>query len=441
MSDFELPKNKCAERDTANPQEGLEFYRQRVWELEQQLTERDRQEATYRREISCLALAFQSARIRAWYWANGSRLTRYLPAQGDVRDSLGGTARDTPFPEEQILHGVHPDDRERLVGVWEQASKDHLPYEIEYRLVPTSGDVRHQWEIGSPEFDEAGRYLGHYGTTQDITDRKEAENGMRAAKKQAEIANREKSEFLANMSHELRTPLNAIIGFSEMIRGETFGPLGSPKYLEYIDDINASGTHLLAVINNILDLSKIEAGKVELHEDVINIPGVVEACLTLIKGRAEQAGLKLTSNISNNLPPLYADERMFKQILINLLSNAVKFTPAGGMVTIGAWSHRDDGYVFQITDNGIGIAPDDAQNVLAPFAQVDSALNRKYEGSGLGLPLANSLMQLHGGYLDLKSQIGVGTTVTVRFPAARIMWPQQTSGPFETDDKEASQGF
>jgi PAS domain S-box-containing protein len=255
------------------------------------------------------------------------------------------------------------------------------------------------------------------GVCQDITERKRTEERMRMAMRHSELANRAKSEFLANMSHELRTPLNAIIGFSELIRGEIFGPLGSPKYLEYVRDINLSGTHLLALINDILDLSKIEAGKVDLYKSAVDVAAAVWSSLHLVGERAEVGGVKLETEIADNLPSLYADERKLKQILINLLSNAVKFTGVGGKVTVRVWSHPNDGYVLQISDTGIGIAPENIPRALAPFQQVDSDLNRQYEGTGLGLALSKSLVELHGGSLDLQSKVGIGTTVAVRFPA------------------------
>lgn len=255
----------------------------------------------------------------------------------------------------------------------------------------------------------------------DITFQKQTEAILLEAKRTAELANRAKSEFLANMSHELRTPLNAIIGFSDMISGETLGPVGEPKYLEYVKDINASGTHLLELINDILDLSKIEAGKHELQERNIDVLRVIRSCLTLVKERAETRCVKIETDTANVVTALFADERNLKQIFLNLLTNAIKFTPAGGKVTITAWSDPDDGYVFQFTDSGIGIAPDDIPNVLASFGQVESALSREQQGTGLGLPLTKSLVEMHGGSLELQSEIGVGTTATVRFPAERIV--------------------
>ena len=277
-------------------------------------------------------------------------------------------------------------------------------------------------------------YIATIGT--DITERTIAEHELRSANQfldnqsreleeltqhtiqardQAELANRAKSEFLANMSHELRTPLNAIIGFSDVMIDEMFGPVSPPKYGEYVADINSSGMHLLELINDILDLSKIEAGKTDLREENIDVSRVLESCLILVRERAEEAGVTVVRDAASDLPGLYGDERKFKQIYINLLSNAIKFTPSGGTVTTRVWYRADDGYVFQIVDTGIGIALDDIPKALTPFQQVDSDLNRKYEGTGLGLPLTLALVELHGGSLGLLSVVDKGTTVTVRF--------------------------
>ena len=241
------------------------------------------------------------------------------------------------------------------------------------------------------------------------------------AKRQAQNADRSKSEFLANMSHELRTPLNAIIGFSEVMSAEMFGPVGCERYKEYVKDIHDSGQHLLQVISDILDISKIVAGKLDLDEEVVDVPKVVESCLKLVNQHAQNSGLALETEIADDLPPLRVDALKLKQILLNLLSNAVKFTPEGGTVTTRVWCRRDDGYVFQVADSGVGIAPDDIPKVLAPFGQVDGSLSRKHEGTGLGLPLTKSLVEMHGGSFGLQSEPGAGTTVTVRLPAERIV--------------------
>ena len=257
------------------------------------------------------------------------------------------------------------------------------------------------------------------------------------ARDAARAADRTKSEFLAAMSHELRTPLNAIIGFSEMIKSETFGPVGSVQYRSYAEDINESGQHLLALINDILDLSKVESGVDELHEENIEVPEILESVLRLVKQRAENSRLELELDLSQDLPSLCADERKLKQILVNLLTNAIKFTDAGGKVTLRAWCRRDSGFVFQIIDTGIGIAAEDIPKALSQFGQVDSDLDRQYEGTGLGLPLTKALVELHGGCLDLQSQAGVGTTATVRFPATRIIRSRHGAYAPGVDDRVA----
>jgi signal transduction histidine kinase len=223
------------------------------------------------------------------------------------------------------------------------------------------------------------------------------------------------------MSHELRTPMNAVLGFSEIMKNESLGPIGNTKYREYADDIHDSGQHLLGLINDIQGLSKIESGTDELNEDAIEIPKIIFSALKLVEQRAEQGQIKLQIEISDQLPALRADERKLKQILVNLLSNAIKFSDAGGEVALWAWCRADRGHVFQIIDTGIGIAPEDIPKALSRFGQVDADLNRQYEGTGLGLPLTKALVEQHGGTLDLQSQVGVGTTVIVRFPAARVV--------------------
>jgi PAS domain S-box-containing protein len=271
----------------------------------------------------------------------------------------------------------------------------------------------------------------------DITERKAAEEAMLAIMREAEIANRTKSEFLANMSHELRTPLNAIIGFSEIIKDETFGPVGSTKYRDYANDINESGRHLLALINDILDLSKVESGTDDLHEENIEVSEIANAIMKLVVGLAHTGNVELELDVSGDIAVLHADERKVKQILLNLLSNAIKFTPDGGKVTLKIWSRAESGYVFQVTDTGIGIAFEDIPRALTPFQQIDSGLNRIHEGTGLGLPLAKSLVEMHGGYLDLQSEVGVGTTVTVRFPAERIVPSPYVTKAIGAGDRKA----
>ncbi len=223
------------------------------------------------------------------------------------------------------------------------------------------------------------------------------------------------------MSHELRTPLNAIIGFSDIIKSEKFGPIGKAKYQDYANDIHDSGQHLLALINEILDLSKIESGSEDLQEENLEVPAIVNTILTLVRERAATESIELDVELQNGLPALYADERKLKQILVNLLANSIKFTEAGGNVTLKVWCRDDSGFVFQIRDSGIGIALEDIPKAMTPFGQIDSNLNRKFAGTGLGLPLTKHLIEMHSGSLDLQSEVGIGTTATVRLPAERIV--------------------
>jgi signal transduction histidine kinase len=240
-----------------------------------------------------------------------------------------------------------------------------------------------------------------------------------AAKEAAESANRAKTEFLANMSHELRTPLNAIIGFSTLMRDGTFGALNEP-YADYAEMIASSGTHLLTIINDILDTSSAESNRLVLNEQAVDIARVVALSTAIIEGMARTADIDCQIEVADDLPNLCADEVKLGQILINLLSNAIKFTPAGGSVGLKVEIDRDGELVFRVKDTGIGIPADKMSIALAPFGQVDSGLARKYEGTGLGLPLTKRLVEMHQGTLEISSTPGRGTVVTARFPKQRI---------------------
>jgi signal transduction histidine kinase len=242
-----------------------------------------------------------------------------------------------------------------------------------------------------------------------------------AAKESAEAADRTKSEFLATMSHELRTPLNAIIGFSEVMLGEGFGPLGSKRYTEYAKDINQSGSHLLEVINDILEIAKA-GSRQTLAEEVVAVADVVNSACRLVAPRAEKAGLSLSVSIPADLPALRGDPRKIKQMLLNLLANAVKFTPKGGRVDVGAAAHPKRGLSIAIEDTGIGIAAENIAHVVRPFFQVDSTLGRRHEGTGLGLSLVDAVIRQHGGALRLDSKPGRGTVATINFPRERLVY-------------------
>ncbi|MBL4616049.1 MAG: PAS domain S-box protein [Magnetovibrio sp.] len=266
-----------------------------------------------------------------------------------------------------------------------------------------------------------GRHRGFAGFVRDISSRKKAEKMAAEATQKSETASRVKSEFLASMSHELRTPLNAIIGFSGVMKEQIYGPLGDAKYSEYVLDIQVSGQHLLKLINDILDVSAIEAGKVELNEEEVSIAKVAEASHNLIKSRAQDGALILNLNITDGLPNIWADERRIKQILLNLLSNAVKFTPQGGEISVTSWLNDDGSLAICVADTGIGMDEGDVEKALSEFGQVDSGLDRKHEGTGLGLPLSVGLMECHGGTLTITSAKEHGTQITLTFPKERIV--------------------
>ena len=261
---------------------------------------------------------------------------------------------------------------------------------------------------------------GVVGTMTEITLAKQREHELAAARAQAELANRTKSDFMAMMSHELRTPLNAVLGFTEIMQAERLGPIENPTYLEYLGDIHDSATHLLNVINDVLEVSRIQSGEVELCEDEVDPAAVIESCMRFVNDRAKAAGVSVSAGLAAERPVLEADPRLVKHCLLNLLSNAIKFTAAGGHATVRTELSADGTFVIAVSDTGIGIAAADLDRVTEPFAQVDTSLGRKYEGLGLGLPLAKSAMEQHGGTLELVSTTGQGTTATMRFPAARV---------------------
>lgn len=291
--------------------------------------------------------------------------------------------------------------------------------------LPPNGPERIEWTILSDKIIETYRRftpgLGFVFTHIDITHRKRSEEKMRTAMEEAFAANRAKTVFLANMSHELRTPLNAVIGFAEIMEGQLFGPIGSPRYLDYARDIRESGAHLLEVINDILDLSKIESGKVELNEEELDLARIIQSVARLLQHRAARAGLSLHTELPQQMPSVYADGRLLRQILLNLLSNAVKFTDAGGTITTSVELLETGGLALHVADTGIGMDPAEVPIALTPFRQLDNSLSRKFQGTGLGLPLVKSLVELHGGTLLIETALNVGTTITVVLPAERVL--------------------
>ncbi|GAB6053682.1 hypothetical protein JCM17960_25020 [Magnetospira thiophila] len=338
-------------------------------------------------------------------------------------DIIGRTWWDLALPQK---------DRSKFTEMYTQAMRQEsaLPEYFENEIVTLDGSRRLIAWHNAVIPDREGRTAGSLSSGEDITHRKQTELALRHAMQAAELANRAKTEFLATMSHELRTPLNSIIGFSDILANEMFGPLGQPDYQQYSKDINESGKHLLDLINDILDIARIESGGMVLREAGIDVGRLMQSTIRMVHERAEHAGLilELVDALPKPTPMLFGDERRLKQVLINLLYNAIKFTPSGGTVTLVAGMDRESRFYFQVTDTGIGIAQKDLERVLSPFGQADGSFSRPYEGAGLGLPLSNNLVELHQGTLLLDSAPGEGTTVTVRLPANRTTFLKTDDG-------------
>ncbi len=261
-----------------------------------------------------------------------------------------------------------------------------------------------------------------------ITKQKRIEREIKAAKEDAELASRAKSSFLAIMSHELRTPLNAIIGFSEIMDMKMFGPVGGEQYRDYVKDIHESGKHLLSMINDILDLSKIEAGKMDIREESVSLIQLSKDACSLIRDKARNKDIEIIYDFPDDLPEVLVDHRMIKQVLLNLLSNALKFMEKNGKVTLKAKQSENGGIVFSVIDTGIGMTAGEIELALTPFTQIEGSFVRKYDGTGLGLPLAKSLIELHGGVMKIESTPGSGTKASLYFPPERTLRPPFESG-------------
>jgi PAS domain S-box-containing protein len=359
-----------------------------------------------------------------WYWEAdaGNRVTylseRFYAATGISSDAVLGR------PVVEFIR-AHSDrgETQRFIA----ALSERRPFRgIRFKSTVADGSTGYWSLAGKPHVDAEGQFLGHRGIGADVTATVHDAQTLREAKTRAEEANRAKSEFLANMSHELRTPLNAILGFSEVIANRVFGREASDRYSVYAGDINRSGRHLLAIIDDILDLSKIEAGHADLFEAEITLDKVVAATRTLFGDRFEQA--ELTLRVVLPAPPvgILVDERKLTQALVNLLSNALKFTPPGGRVILAAGIDSAGNLTMSVSDTGIGIPPERIEVALSPFGQIESPFSRQHQGTGLGLSLAKSLMELHDGTLLIDSVVGVGTIVTLVLPASRVRGPAVT---------------
>jgi PAS domain S-box-containing protein len=392
----------------------------------QDVTERKRSELAIARNETLLRHAHRLSRVGYWVWeprdVAQSADRGWLHVSSEFGDILGVKPEDVPLEETELVRKfAHPDDRAAAYAAVEGfVNRSTDRYNAQFRAIRADGSVAHLHMEAERLRDAQGRILHEIGVIQDVTEQRVRELELLNAKRTAEIANRTKTQFLANMSHELRTPLNAVIGFSQLIRDQAFGRIPE-RYVNYADDINSSGTLLLALINDILDMSRIEAGQQKLMEEVISVDSAINDCVRMLTAKAADGGVRLIVENKGLLPALRADERALKQVLLNLLSNAVKFTPEGGAVTVAAERTDERGLDIGISDTGIGIAEDVIKDLFLPFRQADASISRRFGGSGLGLAISKKLIELHGGQISIDSHPGRGTRVTLHMPAERVV--------------------
>jgi PAS domain S-box-containing protein len=389
----------------------------------QDLTEVKAAEATLRRSEYQLRRAQRVAKLYCWHTEEDPQGPRRVIFDHEFYTEILQRVPDPPITSlvDYIERFVHPDDRLRLLPIATAFGREEIDsYSLEYRMLRPDGSLLYLRSAGERMRDPDGNTVQLFGALQDVTDLKQHEQELIEAKNEADLANRSKSEFLTNMSHELRTPLNAIIGFSQVIRDQLFGSDQS-RYVDYARDINESGLLLLELINDILDVSKLEAGKHVLYEEELSIGDVANVCLNIMKPRAAEGAVKLSSAGFETLPRVWAEERGMKQVLLNLLSNAVKFTPRNGTVKLEGGLSKDGEIVIAVVDTGIGIPPDVLPQLFRPFRQGDNSISRQFGGSGLGLAISRRLIELHNGRIDVQSEPGKGTTVTLTLPAERVI--------------------
>ena len=373
---------------------------------------KQQQIALSRREKQ-LSQAESIGRMGHWHWTIGQDSVEWSE---EIYRIFGVQQKRFNPTLESMNKAVHKQDIGRVNQAFQRAIIEENDYDMEFRIIQPSGDVRFIRCEGRCAQDAEGEVVALYGIMQDMTERILYERKLKEAKDSAERAYAAKSQFLANMSHELRTPLNAIIGFSEMMQRQLLGPIGTEKYLEYVSGIRESGEHLLDLISDILDMSKIEAGKYELDLEEVNIRKCINMAVHMMEGRALEANVKIKINKIPEDLKIIADRRALMQILLNLISNAVKFTKEdGGQITTEC-HQREDYITLKVIDNGIGIPANKLAQITRPFEQASSSYARDHDGSGLGLAITKELAEMHGGALFIESTIDVGTTVTIRLP-------------------------
>lgn len=383
-----------------------------------EIEDRKRAEVQLRESKRRLSEAHRMAGVGSWVAYPGNPIMEWQ----ESAVTLFGDLQGQEVTIDQFMGRVHEEDRISVEIALDHCLRRGLAFDLVHRFDAPEGGRRWLHQHAEPELNAAGGVVCVKGSTVDVTKLKQAEESLRRAKEEAEYANRAKSEFLANMSHELRTPLNAVIGFGSLLSQEVYGAHSDSRYQEYAEDICASGQHLLDLINDILDVARIEAGSMDLEEYELDLKGINATCLKLVGGRATKANLTIETKVDPVGLRLYADGRRVKQILINLLSNSVKFTPAGGTVTV-QWILDEDAVVLEVIDTGVGIDEKILPRLFEPFSRGEDSLTREYEGTGLGLSLVRKLTLLHDGDVVVKSKPGAGTTVRVAFPAERTIMP------------------
>lgn len=378
------------------------------------------------RRLAAAASNFPGAIYQRLMDADGN-ITYPFVSRG-IEDLIGVEANEVISSPEILTEIVPFEVRSRIREAIEMSARDMSPYEIEAPAFTRAGDRIWLRSVAHPRPHVDGGVIWD-GVFHDITERTLARQALQAAKEEAESANKAKSYFLANVSHELRTPLNAVIGYSEVLRDEVFGPMEHPKYHEYAKDIHASGAHLLNLIEDILDLSKIETGNIVVEDGDIDVRTLVEDAIRIAAPALQSGKFELSIDIAPGFPAVQADEIRLRQVLLNLLSNAFKFTPEGGGITLSADINEAGEPEFRVRDCGIGIAESDIPHVLAPFGRVQQEINDNERGTGLGLPLSKSLIEMHGGSFEIFSEPGIGTEVKFTLPAYRAVYSQSSTAP------------
>ena len=411
----------------------------------QDITDRKRSELAIARNETLLRHAHRLSRVGYWVWeprdVAQSSDRGWLHVSSEIGDILGVKPEEIPLEETDMVRKfAHPDDLAlAMAGVEGFVKRAADRYNVQFRAVRADRSIAHLHMEAERLRDPQGRILYEIGVVQDVTEQREREIELLTAKRTAEIANRTKTQFLANMSHELRTPLNAVIGFSQLIRDQAFGQIPE-RYVNYADDINSSGKLLLALINDILDMSRIEAGQHKLMEEVISVDSAISDCVRMVTSKAADGGVRLIVENKGPLPAVRADERALKQVLLNVLSNAVKFTPQGGAVTVAGEAMPGGTLDIRISDTGIGIAEEVIKDLFLPFRQADASISRRFGGSGLGLAISKKLMELHGGEISIDSHAGRGTRVTLHLPPERVVEVANAAEPLSASDPARDRG-